>query len=157
MRLWISQMRSKFATKWGVMRIVEEIESEFQTSRAAKPESSAEVYHCTGSTTLRGPVFGEDFISGLGPAGLVAFPNSKLRRVVTMAIPDQSQITLRAFLAGQRLPVRIEVLSGDRLIAGWLLTIQGSWLRLATQLQVIWCPLEAVTKVEVQAVENLQQ
>ena len=137
------------------MRIVEEIESEFEATRTASPDSLAEVHHSAGTTLLARVSLGADFISGLGPSGIVAYPSATVKQIVAKVIPEQSPITLAEFLQEQRLPVRVDVISGAQAHRGWLLNVQGSWLRLATELQVIWCPLEAVAKVEIRAVENL--
>ena len=137
------------------MRIVEEIESEFEATRTASPDSLAEVHHSAGATVLAKVSLGADFISGLGPTGIIAYPSAKVKQIVAKTIPEQSPGTLAEFLQGQRLPVQVDVFSGSQGQRGWLLNVQGSWLRLATEHQVVWCPLEAVAKVEIRAVENL--
>ncbi|MDG2497254.1 MAG: hypothetical protein P8M68_03625 [Aquiluna sp.] len=137
------------------MRIIQEIESEFQATRTTNSDTLADVHHIGGSTVLNGLALGADFISGIGPNGIVAYPRTVVVRIAAKAMPEQSSVTLSDFLSAQRLPVRIEVKSNSVSHRGWLLNVQGSWLRLATELQVIWCPIEAVTSVEVKAVENL--
>jgi len=141
------------------MDIIGELESEFEALRTGLQTSnlpeSVQVNHLGGTTSLTRIVAGKDFIAGLGDRGLLLFPNSAVFLITANTMPDVEQTALSDVLAAQRNPVRVHFSQQGQVKKGWLLSEHGPWLRIAAELTVIWCPVGAVTLVEVSAVENL--
>ena len=141
------------------MDIIEELESEFEALRTGqkttKLPETVQVNHLGGTTSLSWMMAGKDFIAGLGDQGLLLLPNSAVFLITANTMPSVEQTALSDVLAAQRNPVRVHFSQQGQVKKGWLLSEHGPWLRIAAELTVIWCPVTAVTLVEVSAVENL--
>ncbi len=141
------------------MDIISELESEFEALRTGqldnKPAEVVRVEHLGGVSFLADLVVGSDFVAGTVDQMLLVFPTSSVVMIAANVMPELQQKSLSDLLAAQRNPVRVNFSLRNQLRKGWLLSEHSSWLRIAAERKVVWCPISVVTLIEVSAVENL--
>jgi len=137
------------------MKIIDELEAEFSAMLTRRNPETALIQLENKDVVLTNLALGADFVAGISASSLTLVPMAAVCKVIAKVIPVPSSVELGSLLARQRTPVRVEYRDGQGFQAGWLLSIQVPWLRVAAQEGVVWVPVTALSLLRIQTVENL--
>jgi len=142
-------------TECPTMKIIEELEAEFSAMLTRNDSETALIRLQNKDLVLTNLALGADFVAGVDARGLTLVPVAAICKVIAKVLPVPSSVELGSLLARQRNPVRVEYRDGQGFQAGWLLSIQAPWLRIAAEEGVVWVPVTALSLLRIQTVENL--
>ena len=137
------------------MKIIDELEAEFSAMLTRNDPETALIQLENKDVVLTNLALGVDFVAGISASGLTLVPMAAVCKVIAKVIPVPSSVELGSLLARQRTPVRVEYRDGQGFQAGWLLSIQVPWLRVAAHEGVVWVPVTALSLLRIETVENL--
>jgi hypothetical protein len=97
---------------------------------------------------------GADFVFGISMGCVVAIPLHRIATMQTGAPPPTKEIDLISFLHLQRVPVQLELETGDTHLNCWLLNVVENWLRISSSTGVEWAPITALLMAKIDPVDK---